>query len=93
MGVLESLSLCVVLLLALYGCAQATFRIVQNILRPHIPRVALLLTVTDQEDLEQQIRFAQCLSREWRIPIQVETQQFNEDAQWIISVLLDEKYG
>ena len=93
MTVWEGISLCFVLLLALYGCAQATMRLVQKMLRPKTPRITILLTVSEQEDLEHQIRFAQWLSHEWGIPICVESQGLGEEAKHIAATLLKEKYG
>ncbi len=92
MSVLEGVSLCLVLLLALYGCAQATVRLVQRILRPHKPKVSLVLSVCEKDDLEQQVRYARWLSLEWSIPICVDGCELDDEGRHIVSVLLKEKY-
>ncbi len=91
MTVWDGLSLCFVLLLALYGCAQAMVRIVSRILRPKKPRVTLVLTVGSQEDLEQQIRYAQWISCECRIPLRTDTEDIDDETRRIVAALLDEK--
>ena len=93
MTVLEGLSLCVVLMLALYGCAQAAVRAVQWILRPQRPQVSLVLSLCEKEDLEQQIRFAQWLSAEWSIPLQVDVPEPDDEIKHILACLSSEKYG
>ncbi len=89
MGVMEAISLCTVLLLALYGCAQAVTRVVQRLLRPTRPSLSLTVSLQKGEDAEQQIRFAKWLSKEWSIPIRIEDGALDEETRTIVRFLMD----
>lgn len=91
MDVFEAVSLIFVLLLALYGCAQAVTNLVRLLLRPKKPCLKLLLRLQEQSGIEQQIRFAKLVSKELVIPIEVIARDLDDDSRQIVQVLLREE--
>ena len=91
MGVAEGISLVFVLLLSLYGCAQAITGLARVFVRPSKTELKLVLTLKNDEETEQQIRFAKMLSKEWKIPLEAECTEADGDTVQIARVLLNEK--
>lgn len=88
------ISLTVVLLLALYGCAQVFLCIGERLCRPHKRRVLLVLpldsTVTDTE---QQIRYAQMLAKQYHLRLALVDRGIDDDTRQIAQLLLRSDIG
>ena len=93
MGVTQMLSLTVVLLLALYGCAKLMTGLVTELCRPSAKRLRLVLDLQADDPIEQEIRFAERVAKECGIVLEVNTDELYGEALRTAGVLLGDREG
>ncbi len=94
MGIVEMISLTVVLLLALYGCAQLFLGAAERLYRPRRGRVLLVLPLDGEvTDAEQQIRYAQMLAKQYRLRLALVDNGVADDTRLIAQLLLRNGVG
>ncbi len=90
----QCISLVLVLLLSLYGCAHLFERAAYALLRPRDPCVRFYVALKGHtEDIEQQIRFAQQLSRQLSIRLMIDEEGMDEEGKRMVYRLLDGGVG
>lgn len=94
MDIWQGLSLTVVLLLALYGCGTMVRHGVERLLRPQEQRLCLMLTLSGHnEDVEQQVRFAQEWASARRLPLVIADGGMDDETRRIACLLVGEEGG
>ena len=88
MDMWQGISLTIVLLLALYGCAQLVRHAVEWLLRPKHQRLCALLVLSGAvEEVEQQMRYAKEWASARHLPLVIADDGMDEETRNIATVL------
>ena len=91
MGVWELIGISLVALFALYGCSQAMIKLAMRLIRPTKPLVSLTLMLEHNTAVEQQLRYALLLAKEWKIPLCTTCNELDADETVIVNTVFSRK--